>query len=212
MAPKVSASILRAPRPAAGYFSQVSIRRIASLLASGGVAVLPTDTIYGFHCAASRLDAVERIKMLKGSMERRGFILLAADLRMAGGMVANWPGTSGAFLAGVWPAPLTAILPARRSISVVLAPKGAVAVRIPAHEDLRALIMTLGEPIASTSVNAAGRVPITRIADAKRAFPGLEAYISQRGRTPGSPSTIVDFTFRTPRLVRAGAYRWPADQ
>ncbi|MDD4857333.1 MAG: L-threonylcarbamoyladenylate synthase, partial [Candidatus Krumholzibacteria bacterium] len=172
----------------------------------------PTVTIYGFHCAASRLDAVERIRMIKARAGRSGFILLAGDLDMAGNLVARWPGSSEAILAGAWPAPLTAILPARRTVPEILAPNGAVAVRVPAHEHLRALIMALGEPIVSTSVNAAGRAPITRIADTRRSFPGLEAYISRRGRASGSPSTIVDFTSRIPRLVRAGAYRWPAGE
>ncbi|MDD4856667.1 MAG: Sua5/YciO/YrdC/YwlC family protein, partial [Candidatus Krumholzibacteria bacterium] len=127
MGPKVSVSTHRAPCPTAGYFNGVSIRRVASLLASGGVAVLPTDTIYGFHCAASRLDAVERIRMIKGRAGRSGFILLAGDLDMAGNLVARWPGSSEAILAGAWPAPLTAILPARRTVPEILAPNGAVA-------------------------------------------------------------------------------------
>jgi L-threonylcarbamoyladenylate synthase len=196
----------------AGYLGRATIPGVAALLASGGVAVLPTDTIYGFHCSASIPGAVDRIRDLKGRGTGEGFILLAADTGMADSVVARWPGSSRALLAEIWPAPLTAILPARTGLDPCLAPRGSVAVRVPAHRDLRALIRRLGAPVVSTSVNISGRSPVTRIADARRRFPGLEAYISRRGRQGGSASTIVDFRFGTPRLVRAGAYPWPSDK
>jgi tRNA A37 threonylcarbamoyladenosine synthetase subunit TsaC/SUA5/YrdC len=50
---------------------------------------------------------------------------------------------------------------------------------------------------------------MTRIADIRRAFPGLGGYLSQRGRSSVLPSTIVDFTVDAPILVRAGGYPWP---
>ena len=196
--------------PVIGYLDRSTIRSVKRLLGSGGIAVLPTDTIYGFHCAASNLEAVARIRRLKGRGIQEGFILLAADCTMASTVVARWPGESRARLAAVWPAPLTAILPARRELSSILAPGGAVALRVPAHGELRALVEALGEPIVSTSVNVSGREPMTRIAGIRKAFPGLEAYLSHRGRPAGMPSTIVDFRSAVPLLVRAGLYPWAA--
>jgi L-threonylcarbamoyladenylate synthase len=192
-----------------GSFGRSSIRTAAAALASGGVAVLPTDTIYGFHCVASNAHAIETILALKGRRARGGFILLAADAAMAGALVARWPGESRRTLLRIWPAPLTAILPARRTLSALLSPGGRVAVRVPARADLRALIATIGEPIVSTSVNRSGGEPMTRIADIRKAFPGLGGYLSRRGRSPALPSTIVDFTVGAPLLVRAGGYPWP---
>jgi len=194
--------------PPAGYLCRATIPAVAALLASGGVAVLPTDTIYGFHCSASIPEAVERIRGLKGRGAGEGFILLAADTKMADSVVARWPGSSRALLAEIWPAPVTAILPARMGLDPHLAPRGSVAVRVPAHRELRSLIRRLGGPVVSTSVNISGCPPVTRIADARRRFPGLDAYISRRGRQSAFPSTIVDFRFGTPRLVRAGVYPW----
>ena len=197
--------------PVSGYFGRSSIRRAVAVLASGGIAVLPTDTIYGFHCAASKRGAIEAILDLKGRRSRGGFILLAADAAMADTLVARWPRASRRTLVRIWPAPLTAILPARRTLSPLLSPGGKVAVRIPARADLRALIKTLGEPIVSTSVNLSGREPMKRIADIRRSFPGIGGYLSQRGKSPALPSTIVDFTVGEPLLVRAGGYPWQVD-
>jgi L-threonylcarbamoyladenylate synthase len=194
------------PLPEAGYFSRAAIEKIAAILAAGGVAVLPTDTIYGFHCAASCAAAVQRIRKLKGKDGESGFILLAADSAMVDELVAGWPGSSKKLLSSLWPAPLTAVLPARKELSPIFAPHGRVAVRVPAHRELRSLIALLGEPIVSTSVNISGRKPMTRIAEIRRAFPGLDAYISRKGGPALLSSTVVDFTVHPPRLVRAGRH------
>jgi len=196
--------------PFFGNLDRRTITKVAAILAAGGVAVLPTDTIYGFHCAASRDEAIERIRRLKGRREEAGFIHLAADCAMAKRLVARWPGDSKRLLDAIWPARLTAILPARGGDGRVAAGRGrgSVAVRVPARRELRALIEALGEPIVSTSVNRSGYAPLTRIREIAEAFPGLEAYVSQRGRPFSRPSTVVDFRLYPPRIVRAGAFRW----
>ncbi len=196
------------PLPVVGYFSCAAVEKVAATLAAGGVAVLPTDTIYGFHCAASNIAGVERIQKLKIKIGKGGFILLASDIYMADELVSGWPGSSRKLLSSIWPAPITAVLPARRKLSPILAPRGKVAVRVPARTELRSLIAALGEPLVSTSINISGRTPMTRIGEIKRAFPGLDAYLSQKGRQAGQPSTVIDFTVHPPRLARPGKYRW----
>ena len=210
MAPEVTNRGRAETTQVLGRLGRSTIRAAAAVLASGGIAVLPTDTIYGFHCAASKSRAIEGILELKGSRRREGFILLAADAAMAASLVARWPGASRETLGRIWPAPLTAILPARTMLSPLLAPRGKVAVRVPALADLRDLIAALGEPLVSTSVNRSGGEPMASIADIREAFPGLGGYLSRRGRPSSRPSTIVDFTARDPVLVRAGRRPWPA--
>jgi tRNA A37 threonylcarbamoyladenosine synthetase subunit TsaC/SUA5/YrdC len=82
-------------------------------------------------------------------------------------------------------------------------------VRIPAFVDLRALVKKIDYPLVSTSVNISASVPLTRMSDIMKAFPSLDAYISQRGRPGAQSSTIVDFTARPPKLLRAGRHPWP---
>jgi L-threonylcarbamoyladenylate synthase len=210
MAPHVIAHARETPRAVTGYLERATVRAVERILASGGVAVLPTDTIYGLHCVASNIEAVARIRRLKGRGAAGGFILLVADCAMASTIVARWPGASRELLTRIWPAPLTAVLPARKGLPAVLAPRGTIAIRVPAHEGLRRLVEVLGEPIVSTSVNISGRAPMTRIALIRKAFPGLEGYCSRRGRSARLSSTIVDFTSRAPLLLRAGLYSWTA--
>jgi L-threonylcarbamoyladenylate synthase len=196
-------------KPLTGKLDSFTMNQLAALLSGGGVAVLPTDTIYGFHCIVSNRVAIERIRRLKGKGREGGLILLACSIEMADSLVSGWPGDSRETLSGIWPAPLTAILPAAEHIEEILAPRGKIAVRIPSFVDLRALVKKTGHPFVSTSVNITASVPLTRMTDIMRAFPGLDAYITQRGRPGTQPSTIVDFTARPPKLLRPGRHPWP---
>jgi L-threonylcarbamoyladenylate synthase len=185
------------------------LKRVAAVLAGGQVAVLPTDTIYGLHCAVSHIDAIQRIVMMKGRPKGAGFILLASDIQMVDRYVASWPRGSRERLEGIWPAALTAILPASRVLPSIIAPRNKVAVRVPGYGALRSLIEEVGEALASTSVNRAGSRPLERIGCIRMSFQGLAAYVSRPGRTSRLPSTIVDFTVRPPVIERHGRCRWP---
>jgi L-threonylcarbamoyladenylate synthase len=191
-------------KPLEGYLEGPAIAPLASILRACGVAVLPTDTIYGFHCVISDLTPIDRIIRLKGRSKSSGLILLASSRRMVDSVVDKWPDGTKDILFSLWPAAVTAILPASRKIPVALRPDDKVAVRIPAMPALLALIEKIGGPIVSTSVNRSGRPPMNRIGEIRRAFPGLDAYISRRGPGSRSPSTVIDLTGDRVRIVRRG--------
>lgn len=190
--------------PLTGYLTGEKREALARLLAEGRVAVLPTDTIYGFHCICTDEDAIGRIISMKGRRRSSGLILLASSVEMAETLAGRWPGGSRELLRRSAGDPLTILLPASGELPQVLRPGGKVAVRIPALEELRALTGRVGTPLISTSVNRSGQEPMTRIGRIRAEFPGLAAYISRKGRSPARPSTIVDMTAGSPVIVRAG--------
>ena len=195
--------------PLRGYLTKWKAAKVAAVLRDGGVAVLPTDTIYGLHCVSTNMDSVQRIRRLKGRGKGSGFILIASDMEMADRLVDRWPQGARKLLARIWPAPLTAILPASERLDPMLIQKGTVAVRIPAFSELRGCIRLTGHPLVSTSVNPTGERPMMRISEIMERVPGLDAYISQRGRPSTNPSTIVDLTASPPHLLRPGRHPWP---
>jgi len=191
-----------------GYLEDAGIKNVARAILEGGVVVLPTDTIYGFHCLPSEPEAVERVIALKRKRVLRGLVLLASRISMVDRFVSGWVPEYREKLLSIWPERLTAILPAKDAIVPPVSFESKIAVRIPALKDLRSLIEKVGSPIISTSVNRAGHKPHTCIEEIKSSFPGLQAYISQRGRSSGKPSTLVDLTESPPLVIRNGAYRW----
>lgn len=194
-----------------GYINDSRMGMLAVLLKGGGIAVLPTDTIYGFHCLASSRTAVDDLIEIKGRDRDSGFILLASSMQMVDSLVAEWPGGAREILEICWPAPLTAILPASDRIMPVLSPNGKVALRIPSDEGLCELISMIGEPIVSTSVNRSGHPPLERISDIRKEFPGLQAYISRRGRGRAGSSTLIDLSSGRMEMIRQGIYRLDLD-
>lgn len=163
---------------------------LADVLKRGGVALLPTDTIYGLHALAGDERAIARIKTMKGRGEDKPFVVIASSIAQLAALGATVP----AGLAEVWPAPLTAVLACGERT---------IAARIPDLGWLRALLDRTG-PLVSTSANRSGEPPVTspeRLAN--DLIEGLDALLDQ-GVREGKASTIVDFTGHVPRLVREG--------
>lgn len=180
--------------------------RALELLRDGGVVVLPTDTLYGFHAAVSRRKAVERISEAKGAGHGRRYLLLAASLEMVEAHVASLGCASRAQLDALWPSPVTVILPAGRACPDWVG--DTVAFRVPARDALRALIKDLGEPIVSTSVNASGETPVNDPLEIAARYDA--DLMVDGGDADASASTIVDVCGESPLVIRQGDYPWPA--
>ncbi len=163
---------------------------LADVLRAGGVALLPTDTIYGLHAIATDQQAVGRIRAMKGRGDDKPFVIIASSVEQLRDLGAVIPEQ----LSGIWPAPLTAIL---------ASDDATIAARIPDLGWLRALLERTG-PLVSTSANRSGEPPVMRpdllLRDVQN---GLDALLD-KGPREGKPSTIVDFTGSEPRLIREG--------
>ena len=163
---------------------------IADVLRAGGVALLPTDTIYGLHAVAVDEHAVARIRSMKERGDEKPFVVIASSVEQLEKLGATIPDA----LREIWPAPLTAIFAAHERT---------IAARIPDLAWLQALLNRTG-PLVSTSANRGGEPPITTPEMlAADLLDQLDALLDA-GLREGQPSTIVDFTGDEPRLVREG--------
>jgi L-threonylcarbamoyladenylate synthase len=167
-----------------------AIADVADVLSRGGVALLPTDTIYGLHAAAGDAAAVARIAKLKGRGEQKPFVVIAASAEQLRAFGADVPEA----LEELWPAPLTAVL--RRGA-------GTVAARVPDLAWLRRLLEQSG-PLVSTSANRSGEPAITAVDElSDEVANGIDLALDA-GILQGKPSTIVDFTGGSPQILREG--------
>ena len=145
----------------------------------GGVAIIPTDTVYGLAARPDRPSAVERLYSIKGRDAAKPIALLASDLEAVERYGFKIGGKAWELAEKHWPGALT----------IVVDGEG---FRVPAHEKTRRLISECGGVLRVTSANLSGRQPA---ADAKRAFAevGLTAdCVMDDGVSPGGvPSTVV---------------------
>jgi L-threonylcarbamoyladenylate synthase len=187
--------------------SSQELASLRALLARGGVAALPTETFYALAADPTSESGVSRLFEIKGRDDEKPLLVLfssRAQLEALG--VAARPDLLDR-LFRLWPAPLTVVLPLGAPIA---ASRGSatLGVRMPAHPTLRELLDAIG-PLTGTSANRSGTPPLADPDAVARELPDLDLLVDG-GTTPGgAPSTIVDATVEPPRVLRAGAFRWP---
>ena len=181
-----------------------AVEAVRGVARAHGVTALPTETFYGLAAPPGDLAAVERIVAVKGRLAEKRFPVVGATLEQLDRLVrleGPWRGR----LAAVWPAPLTVVLPA------VSEGGGTIAVRVPAHPLLRALLAAVG-PLTATSANRSGAPARSAPGEVERELGADLDLLLDGGATAGGlPSTLVDLTSRPPRLLRAGAFRVPRE-
>jgi len=170
-------------------------------LRSGGVVVLPTETVYGVAARAADPGAVGELFVRKGRPADRRVAVLVADLDQARSL-AVVDERAAMLAAARWPGPLTMVLPA-----VAGSVEPTVGVRCPDHDLVRAVAAAVG-PIATTSANRSGDpTPVDAAAAAAslRTGPDDDLLVLDGGSCAGVPSTVVDLTVDPAVVLRAGS-------
>lgn len=189
----------------------------AALLRSGHVVAYPTDTLYALGALASNAEAVAQVLRLKGRLPEKTLPLIAADLDQVTWVAGALSPLARRLAARWWPGPLTLVVDVCRPLAPgVVAPDGSVAVRIPAHADVRDLVRQAGAPVTSTSANRSGEAAATTaeacvaLADAAGdpAGAAVAMILDDGPATTRVPSTIVDVRGGEVRLLREGALAW----
>ena len=168
--------------------------QIESEFAAGRMIVGPGDTVYGCLCPATDegYEFLSRVKKRSGP-----FIHLMGSLEAALFQVKNPSASLRKQLAGVWPGPVTVVVPAANQ-----ARGDTVALRVPDDAFLQA-VLGRRQPLLSTSANKAGGVPAVDGISAELAFPEFLVVDAGPSRT-AQPSTLVDLTRGKPVVLRQG--------
>jgi L-threonylcarbamoyladenylate synthase len=187
-----------------------ALQEAAKWIRMGGLVALPTDTLYGLAADPFRADAVARVFAVKGRAEDRALPLIAADVDQIVERLSPLSQIAEQLAAKFWPGPLTLLVPAPATLARdVTGGTGRVAVRVPAHDIARAICRAADRPITATSANRSGEPATADPAEVERALgDDIDLLIDAGPTRGGAPSTIVDVTGATPRLVRAGAVSW----
>jgi L-threonylcarbamoyladenylate synthase len=178
----------------------------AEFLRGGGVAVVPTDTVYGLAARPAESHAVEAVYRIKDRPESIHLPVLAASVAQVRALgVAFTPGAR-ALARRWWPGPLTLAFgfDARLHRPAWLDGRAEVAVRIPDHDFLRALLEQTGVLLV-TSANPHG-APTAHTAHDVAAALGLSVdLVVDGGPLRDVPSTLVNVRGREPLVEREGA-------
>ena len=158
------------------------IDNTARLLKAGGIAIIPTDTVYGIAAHPGCPDSVGRICTIKGRPTGKPIALLAADAKAVTGFGAAFPPVAQRLADAYWPGALTLVLPCRNTYE---------GFRVPDHDATRSLLAACGGTLRVTSANLSGAMPATSAAEALKDV-GLEAdLVIDDGVSPGGVASTV---------------------
>ena len=188
---------------------QRHLERIADVLQRDGVIAYPTDTLFGLGCLVSRKKAVDRIQGLKGRDPKKPMSILCSDLEMLCRYTRHLDTPTFRILKPRFPGPYTAVLGCSREVPRYLQKKQTVGLRIPDHVFCREITRLVGEPIITTSCNAAGEPPLQTAWEIQEELGHQLDLVVDCGQPAGLASTVVDLTGDEPILLREGAGKWP---
>jgi tRNA threonylcarbamoyl adenosine modification protein (Sua5/YciO/YrdC/YwlC family) len=183
------------------------IAALAERLRAGAIIAVPTDTVYGIAADAFSASAVARVFACKGRSFNKPLPVVVRDRNQARTLARDMPGIFERLADAFWPGPLTLLVRAAPEVPPQLtAGTGTIAMRQPDLPLLQALLNACGFPLTATSANRSGEPEcLTAAAVAEQLGDALDLIVDGGVATQALPSTIVDLTEATPRIVRAGA-------
>ncbi len=184
-----------------------AIDAAAAVIAEGGCVAVPTETVYGLAADATDSHAVAGIYAAKG---RPGFnpLIVHVPTMAAAQALAVFDDHALRLARAFWPGPLTLVLPMRDGAGIaalVTAGLPTVAIRVPAHDAMQALLERTGRPLAAPSANASGSISPTRADHVLRSLNGRIPLVIDGGATMrGIESTIIACIGGQVRELRPG--------
>jgi L-threonylcarbamoyladenylate synthase len=181
-------------------------RVTAAWLLQGGVAVVPTDTVYGLAARPAEVAAVRAIYRLKGRPEGMHLPVLAATVDQVRSLGVAFTPAAEELARRWWPGPLTLAFGFEPELDRPdwLEGRTEVAVRIPAHDFLRAVLRQTGVLVV-TSANPHGAPTPRRADDVAGALGTAVELVVDGGSLQDVPSTLVNVNGPTPSVEREGA-------
>ncbi len=179
-------------------------------IAAGRVCLHPTDTLPGLTCDPRNKEAVQRILAIKGYLNERPFVHLCAKSAVAKEFFLPLPGAWAKTLEEVWPAPLSVVWQSKEAFHSA---QDSMAIRVPKLTNawFQEVLLSLAQPMPSTSINVKGGTPATNWQEASDFLKGHDVFIPPAWSMPNEPGTkpstliklAIDGSFE---LLRAGAY------
>ncbi len=146
-------------------FSDDAIAEAAELIRRGEPVAIATETVYGLAADATNPAAVARIYQAKGRPSFNPLIVHVSDLAAAQ-RIGEFSPEALELAERHWPGPLTLVVPLKPEAGIaalVTAGLATIALRVPGHRAMQALLRATGRPLAAPSANASGSISPTRV-------------------------------------------------
>lgn len=170
------------------------IAAAGQILRRGGLVAVPTETVYGLAARADDTDAVARIYRAKGRPDFNPLIVHVAGKDQAASL-GVFDARANLLASAFWPGPLSLVVPVEEGAMLapaVTAGLPTVALRMPAHPVMQAVLRASGVPLAAPSANRSGHISPTCADHVVQSLgPKIDAVLDGGTCQAGVESTIV---------------------
>jgi len=178
-------------------------KKTAEVIKNGGVAVVPTETVYGFAADAFNVEAQKKIYKIKGRSFKKPLIAMTPDIE-AVRILVDIPEKALKIAKIFWPGQLTLIFPTTPIGKIMSGGRDDIGVRIPDNEFMLKLLKEIGTPVMTTSVNASSKKSAKTFAETLE-FDGIADILVDGGACRFSfESTVIDMVKFPYIIIRKG--------
>ena len=143
------------------YLLTESSKPIIENIQNGGIAIFPTDTVYGIGCKMSNRGGVEEIYRLKNRPVNMSIAVLVNSIESAS-EIGKLDEAELKALEAFWPGALTVVVEAKTDVTIFgISSDNSVGLRYPNQQLISEIIFVTG-PLATTSLNLHGQKPVTQ--------------------------------------------------
>ena len=194
-----------------------AVCKTVDVLRNGGLAVVPTETVYGLAARLTDSRAIDKLIQLKGRNENHPFALAFPNADTIGDLCSEMSPLALRLARRCLPGPLSLVLdispdsefwklPEETQKSVSL--KSTVCCRVPDHPLLQTVLGELNEPIVLTSANLSGKGETSDVEQLVADLGGgIDILLDDGPIVSPTPSTIVKITGNDYTILREGALK-----
>jgi L-threonylcarbamoyladenylate synthase len=183
-----------------------SLSQVAKELAQGGIAVLPTETVYGLAASIEHPSAIEAIFRAKGRPNDNPLIVHIHSIEQLGKLAVDIPEAVKQLAHAFWPGPLSVVLKKSDKVSAAITAGGdTVAIRMPDHPVPLAVMAQENLCLAMPSANL-----FMGLSPTSAGMVGAEIVSASYAVLDGGPcsvgieSTVLDLSGEVPTILRLG--------
>lgn len=179
----------------------------AEIIARGGIAAFPTETVYGLGANVFDEQAVAKIFEAKKRPADNPLIAHISSADQIKDLASEITPFAERFIDAFFPGPLTLVLPRSGKVpDIATAGLDTVGIRMPRFELARRFLQACRTPVVAPSANLSGRPsPTTWQAVLEDLNGRIDCILQGDPSEIGLESTVVDCTAEVPILLRQGA-------
>ncbi len=176
------------------------------VLYNHGVIAFPTETVMGLGVLYNDFEAYSKLNRIKGRPEDKPYTLMLKsidDISKYGIINEATQRVIDAFM----PGSLTILVPVKENAvpGYVTHNTSVIGMRVPTNIEAEHVLMQAELPLLVPSANKSGQKPALTSREVKEIFGDEVDFIVSGKAKSAVPSTIVDLTKETPKVVRQGA-------